>query len=61
MFFVGPFVPSALPIFSIIYPLVPWPVFLAIYIVGFSLVAMLICFVANLIYVKGKKDENKAA
>ena len=61
MFFVGPYVPSALPVFSIIYPLVPWPVFLAIYILGFSLVAMLICFVANLIYTKGKKDENKAA
>lgn len=61
MFFVGPYVPSALPVFSIIYPLVPWPVFLAIYIVGFSLVAMLICFVANLIYTKGKKDESKAA
>ena len=61
MFFVGPYVPSALPIFSIIYPLIPWPVFLAIYIFGFSLVAMLICYIANLIYVKGKKDENKAA
>ena len=55
MFFVGPYVQSALPIFSIIYPLVPWPVFLAIYIFGFSLVAMLICYIANLIYAKGKK------
>ena len=61
MFFVGPYVPSALPIFSIIYPLIPWPVFLAIYILGFSLVAMLICYIANLIYVKGKKDEKKEA
>ena len=61
MFFVGPFVPSALPIFSIIYPLIPWPLFLAIYILGFSFVAMLICYIANLIYTKGKKDEDKTA
>ena len=61
MFFVGPYVPSALPVFSIIYPLIPWPLFLAIYIFGFSAVAMLVCFIANLIYTKGKKDENKTA
>ena len=61
MFFVGPYVPSALPIFSMIYPLIPWPVFLAVYILGFSFVAMLICYIANLIYTKGKKDENKTA
>ena len=61
MFFVGPYVPSALPVFSIIYPLIPWPLFLAIYIFGFSAVAMLVCFIANLIYTKGKKNENKTA
>ncbi len=55
MFFVGPYVKSALPILSMIYPKVPWVVFLFIYIGGFSLIAMLICFIANLIYKKGKK------
>ena len=49
------------PILTNIYPLVPWPVFLAIYILGFSFVAMLICFVAYLIYKKGNKHAKETA
>ena len=39
MFFIGPYEACTLPLVSLIYPLLPYPVFLLLYIVGFSLVA----------------------
>ena len=41
MFFISPLFPSSLPVLDSIYPLVPYPVFLLLYIVGFTLVAFL--------------------
>ena len=43
MFFISPYFPCTLPVLSSIYPLVPYPVFLAIYVFGF----MLICAVMH--------------
>ena len=42
MFFISPYHNCTLPILSAIYPLVPYPVFLLIYILGFALVSALV-------------------
>lgn len=42
MFFVSPYHPCTLPMLSTIYELVPYPVFLFIYIIGFSIAAALV-------------------
>lgn len=39
MFFISPYHPCTLPILSLIYPAVPYPVFLALYLLGFTAVA----------------------
>lgn len=39
MFFISPYHPCTLPVLSAIYPLVPYPVFLGLYLFGFSVVA----------------------
>lgn len=46
MFYVGPYESCTLPILSLIYPLVPWPVFFILYVFGFSLILLLIAFIA---------------
>ncbi|MBR3266792.1 MAG: hypothetical protein IKI55_01490, partial [Bacilli bacterium] len=35
MFFISPYFPCTLPVLSAIYPVVPYPVFLLLYILGF--------------------------
>ena len=42
MFFISPYHNCTLPILSEIYPLVPYPVFLLIYVLGFALVSALV-------------------
>ncbi len=42
MFYISPYINSDLPLLSAIYPLVPYPVYLIIYILGFTLVAALV-------------------
>jgi uncharacterized membrane protein YwaF len=42
MFFISPFQPCTLPVLSAIYPLVPYPVYLIIYVLGFALVSLII-------------------
>lgn len=42
MFFISHRFPCTLPVLSVIYPLVPYPVFLLIYLVGFTAVAAVI-------------------
>ena len=42
MFFISPFVPCTLPVLSAIYPLVPYPVYLLMYILGFALVSAIV-------------------
>ena len=41
MYFISPLFPSSLPVLSGIWPVVPWGVFIAIYVFGFSLAAAL--------------------
>lgn len=47
MFYLSPYHECTLPVLSAIYPLVPYPVFLAIYVVGFILAAAVIFFAAK--------------
>ena len=47
MFYVSPYEPCHLPILSMIYPLVPFPVFLVIYFLGFMLAAAIIFYIAK--------------
>lgn len=42
MFYISPYFPCTLPVLSAIYPLVPYPVFLAIYVFGFMLISAII-------------------
>jgi hypothetical protein len=42
MFYISPYLECTLPVLSSIYPLVPYPVFLFIYIVGFALAAWIV-------------------
>lgn len=42
MFFISPFQPCTLPVLSAIYPLVPYPVYLLMYVLGFALVSALV-------------------
>lgn len=42
MFYISPYTNNDLPVLSSIYPLVPYPVYLIIYIFGFTLVAALV-------------------
>ena len=42
MFFIGPYYPCTLPVLSMIYPMVPYIVFLLIYILGFTLVSYIV-------------------
>lgn len=58
MFFISPYHACTLPLLSTIYPKVPYPVFLLIYILGFSLVAA-IFFVAETLISK-KLSEKKS-
>lgn len=46
MFFISPYLPCTLPILNMIYEMVPYPVFLIIYIIGFTLAAFIMLLVA---------------
>jgi len=49
MFFIGPYVPCPTPVLSLFWGVVPYPVFLLIYLAGFTLAAYIILLVAMLI------------
>ncbi len=42
MFYINPYQPCTLPVLSAIFPLVPYPVYLLIYVIGFTLVSAII-------------------
>ncbi len=42
MFYISPYLNNDLPVLSTVYPLVPYPVYLIIYVFGFTLVAALV-------------------
>ena len=59
MFFISPYFPCTLPILSSIYPLVPYPVFLLIYVLGFTVVAAIMVALARLVMIAIRKVESK--
>ena len=46
MFFISPYLPCTLPILNMVYEMVPYPIFLIIYIIGFTLAAFIMLLVA---------------
>ncbi|MCQ2798356.1 MAG: YwaF family protein [Bacilli bacterium] len=50
MFYISPYFQSSLPILSMIDPLVPYPVFLVIYLLGFTLCAAIVLYSTKGIY-----------
>ena len=62
MFFISPLFPSTLPILSTVWEKAPWGVFLAVYILGFTLSAYLMYMLARLLTGKqGQKHKGKKA
>lgn len=59
MFYISPYFECTLPLLSIIYGIVPYPVFACIYIFGFVLCALIVYTLARVL-VSHVKDENKA-
>ena len=59
MFFISPLFPSTLPVLEVIYPLVPWPVFLLIYLLGYTLAALLVLFLARGVCLLSSKKTKK--
>ena len=55
MFYISPYYDSTLPVFSIIYPLVPYPIFLVLYILALTLGGALIMGVHKGIIALSKK------
>lgn len=62
MFYIGPYLPSTLPLLDIIYANTPYPVFLLIYVVGI-IIAALVVYYAQYGFIKlgmrSKKSANK--
>jgi hypothetical protein len=58
MFFINPQYGTSLPILRDIYPLVPYVVFLMIYVIGFSLGAYLLVTIRNIASAKHAKKKS---
>lgn len=61
MFYISPLFPSTLPVLSSIYPMVPWIVFLLLYLIGYTFVAFLVYLAAIGIRRLTEKKEKAAA
>jgi hypothetical protein len=62
MFFISPYGGGELPIFTEIQEAVPYPIFLSLYIIGFTIVAFLMPLLALLLHkAMGKIDKKKTA
>ena len=63
LFFISPYFPCTLPVFSMIYSAVPYIVFLALYVIGFSLAAYLVLLsvigIKKLIKIRNSKKAAK--
>ncbi len=58
MFYISPYYPCTLPVLSTIYPLVPYPAFLCIYVFGFTIAGYVMSLFAMLF---GKRKKNTLA
>ncbi|MBQ4341223.1 MAG: hypothetical protein II756_01820, partial [Clostridia bacterium] len=55
MFFISPKFPSTLPLLSVVWENTPWPVFLAVYLLGFTFCAWLVFTAARLLTAKSRR------
>ncbi len=62
MFFISPYHPCTLPVLSAIYPLVPYPFFLGLYLFGFSAVAGIVfALEKGILHLIGRRDRKGQA
>ncbi len=61
MFYVSPYFDCTLPVLNILYPLLPYPVFLMIYIVGFTGVGALVFYLVKLFVKIGEYVQAKTS
>ncbi len=62
MFFISPYHPCTLPVLSLVYPAVPYPVFLALYLLGFSAVAGIVfAMEAGILHLIGRRNPRAEA
>ena len=62
MFFISPYHPCTLPGLSLVYPAVPYPVFLALYLLGFSAVAGIVFGMeAGILHLIGQRNPRAEA
>ena len=62
MFFISPYHPCTLPVLSLVYPAVPYPVFLALYLLGFSAVAGIVFGMeAGILHLIGQRNPRAEA
>lgn len=58
MFFISPKFPCTLPLLSVVWDKAPWPVFIAAYILGFTLAALLMYLISKLVFGKASGKHN---
>ena len=62
MFFISPYHPCTLPVLSLVYPAVPYPVFLVLYLLGFSAVAGIVFGMeAGILHLIGRRNPRTEA
>jgi hypothetical protein len=61
MFFISPYHECTLPLLSDVYKLVPYPIFLMIYIIGFAIVAAIIYYVQKGIIMLAERSKSARA
>ena len=59
MFYISPYFACSLPLLSIVYDLVPYPVFLVIYLLGFAFVAFIMMSLVNCIVTAVSKKKKR--
>ena len=57
LFFISPYFDCTLPILSLIYKVVPYPIFLAIYLLGFAAAAFLVLIIMTAIFARSNKSK----
>ena len=60
MFYISPYLNNVLPVLSEIQPRVPYPIYLCIYIIGFTLVAALVYAIEKGIVALTLRKKNRA-
>ena len=60
MFFISPYCAPSLPVYSLIQPLVPFPLSVLIYIAGFTAAAMIVLMLSSLLHIDEQAAEHRS-